>query len=90
MKTKDSAITEKPCHMLLYTRLPHYCKTRYFHCILISGFTYIENSLHFNLVYFPGVDILCSSHMLHQSVFCAHHCLGKVLHGNEQIPEIRV
>ena len=36
----------------------NYCKTPHFHCILISRFSYIENLLHFNFAYFPGVDIL--------------------------------
>jgi len=36
-----------------------YCQTQYFHCILISQFFLVENWLHFNLVYFPGFDILC-------------------------------
>jgi len=35
----------------------YYCKTLYFCCVLISRFSYVENSLHFNLVYFPGTDI---------------------------------
>jgi len=29
------------------------------HSYLISRFSYIENSLHFNLAYFPVADILC-------------------------------
>ena len=48
-----------------------YCKILYFHCtLIISQFSYIENSLHVNLVYFPGVDILC----IDWYVFECHYC----------------
>ena len=38
--------------------IQHYCKTLYFHCILISRFSYVENLLHFNLAYFPVIPCL--------------------------------
>ena len=32
-----------------YTYLLNYCSALFFRCILISQFSYVENSLHFNL-----------------------------------------
>ena len=40
----------------------HYCRTLFFHCILISRFSYVENSLHFNFADFPVGPILARMH----------------------------
>ena len=40
----------------------HYCRTLFFRCILISRFSYVENSLHFNFADFPVGPILARMH----------------------------
>ena len=39
-----------------------YCRTLFFRCILISWFSYVENSLHFNFADFPVGPILARMH----------------------------
>ena len=39
-----------------------YCRTLFFRCILISRFSYVENSLHFNFADFPVGPILARMH----------------------------
>jgi len=49
-----------------------YCKTLFFHHILISRFPYVENSLHFNLADFPV-------NFIKQFVYSFFRCLYRIL-----------
>jgi len=45
-----------------FTTYYKYCRTLFFRCILISRFSYVENSLHFNFADFPVGPILARMH----------------------------